>query len=80
MTTLEEQLDSLLAMAAESGRLSAEHDAAEKARDTALDRRRAGRRAREAHQVWQTAEKRLNGARARFLALHAGDQQTETAP
>jgi hypothetical protein len=70
MTTLEEQLDELLAMAADAGRLGAEHAAAEKARDFALDRAKAGRRAREALTQYTTAERRLSGARHRFLSRH----------
>lgn len=78
MTTLEEQLDELLAMSADAGRLGAEHLAAEKARETALDRRRAGHRAREARKAWQRAEQALAGARRRFLARH-GDVPCQTA-
>jgi hypothetical protein len=70
MTTLEEQVDELVAMAADAGRLGAEHAAAEKARETALDRRRAGARARAAREEWERAERRLNSARARFLARY----------
>jgi len=69
MTTLDEQLDELLAMAADAGRLGAEWQAADKARETALDRARAGRRARDARRAWETAEKKLNRARAQFIAL-----------
>jgi hypothetical protein len=70
MITLEEQLDELLAMAADAGRLGAEHAAAEKARDFALDRTKAGRRAREALAKYTMAERRLSGARQRFLSRH----------
>jgi len=72
MTSFEEQLDELVAMAAEAGRLGAEHAAAEKARETSLDRRRAGARARAVREEWERAERKLNSARARFLARHAG--------
>lgn len=72
MTTLEEQLDELLGMASEAGRLYAESEMAEKKADTSLDRRKAGRTSREAKGRWQTAERRLNAARARFLAAHGG--------
>lgn len=70
MTTLEEQLDELLAMAADAGRLGAERLTMEKARETALDRARAGRHARESRKAWQMAEQKLSGARARFLACN----------
>lgn len=72
--TLEELLDELLAMAADAGRLAAEHAAAEKARDLALDRAKASRRAREARAEYTTAERRLSGARRRFLARHGGSR------
>jgi hypothetical protein len=68
--TLEEQLDELLAMAADAGRLGAEHAAAEKARDFARDRARAGRRARAYLAQYTTAERRLSCARQRFLSRH----------
>lgn len=71
MTTLEEQLDELLGMASEAGRLYAESEMAEKKAYTSLDRK-AGRTSREAKGRWQTAERRLNAARARFLAAHGG--------
>lgn len=71
MTTLEEQLDELLAMAANAGRLGEVCCAAEKTRETALDRRKAGRRARETRALYTSAERTLSKARARFLAAHA---------
>ncbi len=74
MTALEEQIDELLAMAAKAGRLSAEHAQAEKAREIALDRARARRRAREAHAQYTAAERRLSKARQRFLSRHGGKQ------
>lgn len=73
MATLEEQLDELLAMAADAGRLGAEHFAAEKARETALDRRRAGARARATREAWERAKRKLSGSRRRFLTQH-GEQ------
>lgn len=70
MMTREGQLDELVAMAADAGRLGAEYAAAEKARETALDRRRAGARARAAREEWKRAEQKLNSAHARFLARY----------
>ena len=71
MTTLEEQLDELLAMSANAGRLGAEYHAYEKSRDSSLDKRRAGQRARAAKAAWTTAEQSLASARRSFLARHA---------
>jgi hypothetical protein len=75
MTTFEEQLDELLALAADAGRLGAEYQQAEKLRDTALDRARAGRRARDAERAWTRAEQLLSSVRRKFLARHAGGSQ-----
>jgi hypothetical protein len=72
MTTLEEQLDELIALASDAGRLGAEHAAAERARDYALDKRQAGRRARDAGRAYTVAERRLASARSRFLTSHGG--------
>jgi hypothetical protein len=72
MTTFEEQLDELLSMAADAGRLSAEHAALEKERDFSLNRTKAGRYAREAKVQYTSAERRLSAARQRFLTRHAG--------
>ena len=72
MTTFEEQLDELLSMAADAGRLSAEQATLEKERDFALNRVRAGRYARDAKAQYTRAERRLSSARQRFLTRHAG--------
>ncbi len=72
MTTFEEQLDELLGMSATVGRLDAEHTAAEKSCEASLNRVKASRRAREALKAYTTAERRLTGARQRFLARHEG--------
>jgi len=72
MTTFEEQLDELLAMAADAGRLGAEHQQAEKLREMSLDRPRAGRRARDARKAWTSAEQFLSKARTKFLARNGG--------
>lgn len=70
MTTFEEQLDELLAMAADAGRLGAELQQAEKDRNTTLDRPRAGKRVREAKKLYTVAEQKLSGARRAFLGRY----------
>jgi hypothetical protein len=40
-----------------------------------LDKPRARRRARDARTLWAQAQKRLSGARSRFLARHANGEQ-----
>lgn len=71
MTTLEEQLDELISLATDAGRIGAEYQAAERARDLAMDKRRAGRAARSARAAWEIAERKVSMARRRFLALRA---------
>ena len=75
MPTFEEQLDELVALASNAGRLGAEAAAAEKARVAALDRRGAGSRARTVREEWQRAEQKLAGAHRRFLARHTQGSQ-----
>lgn len=73
MTTLEEQLDYIIALAANAGRLGAESLHARNLSDGRRDPR-LSRRARDAAQAAETAEKFLSGARARFLALREGSR------
>ncbi len=80
MTTLEEQLDELLGMASNAGSLHTQSLAAEHAVERSLDRPRARRAARDAHKAWEQAEKRLSGARARFLARHAKATPANVTP
>lgn len=75
MATLEEQIDELLALAANAGRLGAESLHARNLADGRRDPRLT-RRARDAAKAAETAEKFLSGARARFLARRCKEQVT----
>lgn len=71
MTSTEERLDELLALAAHVGSLGSDLARAQHVHATAAagdPKRRAGRRLREARAAYTLAEKRLARARTNFLA------------